>query len=168
MARPSKATEWLTDDKLLVIKGWARDGLTNKEIAHNVGVRADTFSTWVTRYAKLSQALKDGRQPVLVKLEDSMLHKSQGYFVEEVKTEIYEHTDGRTSKKITKTKRWIPEDTTMLIFLAKNKMPNKYSDHPDPVAEELFESSGLMAALMADPDEDLCDDTEAVTDEEES
>ena len=32
----SKAVEWLEEDKLTLLKAWARDGLTNEQIAHNM------------------------------------------------------------------------------------------------------------------------------------
>ena len=30
--------KWLTEDALLLITGWARDGLTLEDIAHNMGI----------------------------------------------------------------------------------------------------------------------------------
>ena len=36
MAR-SRVEQWLTEEGLLRIQGWARDGLTDKQIAHNMG-----------------------------------------------------------------------------------------------------------------------------------
>lgn len=166
MGRPSKALEWLTEDNLLIIKGWARDGLTKKEIAHNIGVRAETLSVWQRDYPQFSQAIKEGSAPVLVKLEDSMLSRCEWRQVEETEEVMWQHPDGSVTKKITRKKKWLPPDTAMTIFMAKNKMPNKYRDNPEPIAIEQREDSGLIAALMANPDEDLCDDTEMITDED--
>ena len=33
-----KASEWLDDDKLLLLQGWARDGLSEEQIAENMGI----------------------------------------------------------------------------------------------------------------------------------
>ncbi|PJH58674.1 transposase, partial [Salmonella enterica subsp. enterica serovar Typhimurium] len=33
----AKYTEWLTKEGLTKIEGWARDGLTNEQIAQNIG-----------------------------------------------------------------------------------------------------------------------------------
>nr|DAK45334.1 MAG TPA: terminase small subunit [Caudoviricetes sp.] len=33
----AKYTEWLTDEGLLLIQGWARDGLIDEQIAKNMG-----------------------------------------------------------------------------------------------------------------------------------
>ena len=41
--RPSKyETEW--KDKLAVIQGWARDGLSNEQIAKNIGISRPTLA----------------------------------------------------------------------------------------------------------------------------
>ena len=33
----SKINEWLKKDKLILLEGWARDGLTDEQIAKNIG-----------------------------------------------------------------------------------------------------------------------------------
>lgn len=38
--------EWLTDDGLLLLEGWARNGLTDEQIAHNVGITSETLRQW--------------------------------------------------------------------------------------------------------------------------
>ena len=42
----AKYTEWLTDEGLIKIEGWARDGLIDKQIAQNIGVSERTFTDW--------------------------------------------------------------------------------------------------------------------------
>ena len=38
-----KYHDWLTEDGLLQLKGWARDGLDDKEIADKIGIGRTTF-----------------------------------------------------------------------------------------------------------------------------
>ena len=38
-----KYEEWRTPEGLLKIQGWARDGLTDEQIAHNMGICRDTL-----------------------------------------------------------------------------------------------------------------------------
>ena len=42
MAR-RKFEYWLTEDGLMLITGWARDGLVDEQIAHNMGIAAGTL-----------------------------------------------------------------------------------------------------------------------------
>ena len=37
---------WLTDEGLLQIGGWAKSGLTDEQIAHNMGICRDTLIQW--------------------------------------------------------------------------------------------------------------------------
>jgi hypothetical protein len=48
--RPSKyETEW--KDKLAVIQGWARDGLSDEQIAKNMGISRSTLAEWKKKYS---------------------------------------------------------------------------------------------------------------------
>lgn len=39
-----KYTEWVSKEEVLKIEGWARDGLTNDQIAKNIGINPDPLS----------------------------------------------------------------------------------------------------------------------------
>lgn len=54
MAKP-KADDWFQDEKLVILEGWARDGLTDEQIAENMGISAETLYRWKDKYC---QALK--------------------------------------------------------------------------------------------------------------
>ena len=41
-----KYQEWLEPEGLLRIEGWARDGLTDEQIAQNMGITAKTLYEW--------------------------------------------------------------------------------------------------------------------------
>ena len=54
----AKYTEWITEEGLLKIEGWARDGLTDEQIADNIGIRRPTLYDWKKKYSDISDALK--------------------------------------------------------------------------------------------------------------
>lgn len=41
-----KYHEWLEPDNLLLLQAWARDGLTDEQIATNIGINRDTLYNW--------------------------------------------------------------------------------------------------------------------------
>ena len=45
---------WLTDEGLLQIGGWARNGLTDEQIAHNMGICRDTLIQWKKKFPDIS------------------------------------------------------------------------------------------------------------------
>lgn len=124
MAGKSKAAPWLDDDGLLRIEGWARDGLTGKQIAHNIGVDESTLCKWQRRYPAISQALKKGREVVDREVENALLKRALGYDYVETKTEVF--PDG--TMKTTDTTKHVQGDTTAQIFWLQNRKPDDYRD----------------------------------------
>ena len=74
MANP-RYFEWLEPDKLILIQGWARDGLTEEQIAHNMGISIKTLYNWKQKKECLPilQALKSGKEVIDYIVENSLL-----------------------------------------------------------------------------------------------
>lgn len=53
---------WLTPDGLILLEGWARDGLTDEQIASNCGVSRSTLADWKVKYKDISDTLKRVRK----------------------------------------------------------------------------------------------------------
>lgn len=138
-----KYKRWLEPDGLILIEGWARDGLTLEQIAHNIGINKKTLWEWSTKYNPIGNALKKGREVVDYEVENALLKRALGYDTEEVTTEIY--ADGK--KHIKKVKRHIPADTTAQIFWLKNRKPDMWRNKPETKIAEQVEDDGLIAAI---------------------
>ena len=82
-----KYHEWLKKENLIKIKGWAMDGLSNKQIAHNIGINEDTLYTWQKKYTEFAEALKKSKEVADREVENAMHKSANGYFVEEIKKE---------------------------------------------------------------------------------
>ena len=54
----AKYKEWLEPQNLLRIQGWAKDGLTEEQISHNMGINPATLWDWKRKYSKISNVLK--------------------------------------------------------------------------------------------------------------
>lgn len=141
--RSSKAEEWITPDALLLIEGWARDGLNDGEIAKQVGISRSQFITWKKKHPEIERALTEGRHPIIVEVESQALRAAKGYWVEEEDRQIYQDKKGNLKEMVTKRKRWIKPDPSMAQYLLNNLKPEKYSSKPDKVYE------ALMAAQQA-------------------
>lgn len=152
----SKFEQW--QDRLLEIKGWARDGLTDEEIMKKIGISKPTFYSWQKKYDNFLNALKEGRAPVNVEIEDTFIDKKlRGYFVEEEVQERVIRKDangmviGETAH-VRKFKRYIPPDTTAMIFYLKCRLANKYNDRLNVVVED--NRNGKLAELIEGLKED--------------
>ena len=76
-----KYADWITPDGLLLLEGWARDGLTDDQIAHNIGVNVKTLWDWKTRFDPIRNAIKKGKAPVDLEVENALLKKALGFTV---------------------------------------------------------------------------------------
>lgn len=120
----AKYTEWLTEEGLLKIEGWARDGLTDKQVAHNMNIAESTLHEWKKKYSVLSESLKRGKEVVDRQVENALLKRALGYEFKETTQELTE--DGmRVTKVITKQQA---PDTTAQIFWLKNRKPHEWRD----------------------------------------
>ena len=120
--------EWLTEDGLLRIEGWARDGFTDKQIAINkIGVGERTFSRWKAENEAIRAALKKGKGPADTLVENALYKRAIGFTTTETIEEVYEE-DGVQRKHIRKVTREVPPDVTAQIFWLKNRKPKYWRD----------------------------------------
>jgi hypothetical protein len=129
-----KYEEWLTPEKLTLLEAWARDGLTDEQIAHNCGVNVRTLYDWKSNHQPIFQALKKGKEVVDVQVENALFKRAMGYKTVEVteesrligvdddKVPIYAMAE---SKRVYKE---FPPDVTAQIFWLKNRKPKEWRD----------------------------------------
>lgn len=153
----SKADEWLEQDKLTLLEGWARDGLTDEQIANNIGISRSTLFEWRKNNQDISNALKKGKEVVDIEVENALLKKAIGYNVPiqkafKVKDIIYEN-----GKKVRETERieyaeeeiHVPADTTAQIFWLKNRKKVQWRDKVEYEAntDELNKVKELLSKI---------------------
>lgn len=115
------------EDNLKKIAAWARDGLSEAQIAHNLNVHVNTFSR-AKRHKEygeaICEALAHGREVADIEVENALYKRATGYSYDEVKEE---YEVGILTKR-TVTKKFIPPDTGAQIFWLKNRRPNTWRD----------------------------------------
>lgn len=71
----AKIKDWLEEDKLILLEGWARDGLSEDQIAKNMGITRQTLWDWKKKELNIFNALKKGKEVVDFEVENA-LYKS--------------------------------------------------------------------------------------------
>lgn len=89
---------WLENDQLIRLQGWARDGLTDEQIANNMGIALSTFYDWKNKYVEFSDALKETKDICDRAVENALYQKA------------------------------LSGDTTAMIFWLKNRKRNEWRD----------------------------------------
>lgn len=118
-----KYQEWLELEGLLKLEGWARDGLTDEQIASNMGIGYSTLQTWKTKYQDIQDTIKKGKEVIDRQVENALLKRALGYKYDEVTIE-----GGVETKRVTKE---VVPDTTAQIFWLKNRKPDAWRDKKD-------------------------------------
>ena len=131
--RKGKYEYWISPDGLLLIEGWARDGLSKEQIAKNIGVRLETILEWEKRFPQLSEVIKKGREVVVRELENALIKRAKGYEVEETTEELrFNRQTGQNELEIVKrVKKHVAPDTGAIAFALKNYSPDKWRDRKD-------------------------------------
>lgn len=111
--------KWLEPDNLIKLRSWARDGLTNEQIAKKIGVKRQTFQRWLSTYSDMSDALKKGKEIVDAEIEDSLI------------SIMKKHTVTTTQYKMVKK-------DAFNLKAERSKFANIYKlDHPNATKEEV-------------------------------
>ena len=114
-----KFHEWLTEDGLIKLQGWARDGLTDEQIAHNMGINVSTLYDYKNKFAEIDEALKKGKDVVDRHVENALLKRALGYNYEE---EVV------TKAGVVRVEKYQHPDTTAQIFWLKNRKVKEWRD----------------------------------------
>lgn len=96
----NNAEFWLEKDNLILLNGWKRNGLTDEQIAENMGISRRTFYNWRNKYPQLEKVTKLGKEHANFAVENALFKKA------------------------------INGNTTAMIFWLKNNWRSKYSDSP--------------------------------------
>lgn len=130
----AKYQRWLEPEGLTLLEGWARDGLSNAQIAHNCGVSERCLYKWKRELPALAAALEKGREVVDYEVENALLKRALGFSYTEVTVE----ESGGAAKRRETTKLLAP-DVSAQIFWLKNRRRDKWRD-------KIPEDTGVDAA----------------------
>ena len=152
MARKGKYEDWITPEGLLKVEGWARDGLTDEQIAANIGIRAGTLYDWKNRFSDFSEAIKKGKEVVDRQVENALLKRALGYEYKETTREpVLNPNTGKIELTVTKTvtKQVVP-DTTAQIFWLKNRKPEVWRDKREITTDDNDQVMVFIEAMRND------------------
>jgi len=126
-----KYQKWLEPEGLILLEGWARDGLTDKEIADKMGITKSTFYVWKKEFSDFSDSLKKGKEVIDYEVEKALIKAACGY----MSTEIIRERDPKNGEMVVvkEVTRFVPPNVTALIFWLKNRRPDKWRDKVDNV-----------------------------------
>lgn len=138
--------------------------MTEAQISHNIGITYETLRTWKLKFPAFSDAIKRGKAPVDIQVENALLKRALGFEYEEVTTEIEDIPTGKVDKDnkpifkqrkhIKKTTKIVPPDTAAAFIWLKNRKPQQWRDKREvvaDVADNAFKNMQTIASLINHP-----------------
>ena len=105
MAR-GKYQDYLTEEGLLKLEGWARDGLTDEQIAEDkIGINRTTLYDWKKKYPDISDALSNGKEVIDRKVENALLKRALGYEYAENEYAVWDMDEDEAFNELNKVIR---------------------------------------------------------------
>lgn len=144
-----KYAKWLQPDNLLRLQAWARDGLSDEQMAHNIGITTTTLYDWKKKYPAFSEALARGKEVVDIEVENALLKRAKGYDYIETTSELIadKNAKNKAVMKVTKrVTRHVPPDVKAIVFWLTNRKP----EWRDKQEKELSGNIGIN--LVVDDD----------------
>ena len=76
MSRLTEYEKWKKDgelqNKLILAEGWKREGLTDVQIANNLGISEAVFYVYKNKYKEFQEAIKKGKEIVDFEVENAL------------------------------------------------------------------------------------------------
>lgn len=110
---------------------YAREGLTDIQIAKNLGISKQTFYNYQEKYIDFLDSIKRGKSPVDFQVENSLLKRALGYEFEEEEKEYKIVNGNKVLLKTTVKKKQLAPDVGAQAFWLKNRVPSKWRDRKD-------------------------------------
>ncbi|WP_165798996.1 bacteriophage terminase small subunit [Sphingobacterium corticibacter] len=152
---------------LLQIEGWARDGYDDRQIAELLDLSAEHFSRLKSANPQLYQALKKGRQPLEVLVENSLFKRATGLKVKTTvrKWVVMPNEDGeyQNVEVVQETETELPPDTGAAMAWLKHKKPEMWNIATKMQMEQDINMNGSISIdswLDANNQGEDSDDTE--------
>lgn len=119
MAGNGKYKYWISKEGLLLLEGWARDGLSDVQIASNMNISRSTLNEWKKKYSDISDTLKKGKEIVDYEVENALLQSA------------------------------LKGNVTAQIFWLKNRKPNEWREKREVEISNEEQSSSMNQLIQS-------------------
>lgn len=150
--RKSRIDQLFDEDTLVLIEGLARDGYTNQDIAHRLGIEPSVLYNAKRERPEINAAINRGKQVVDYKVENALLKSALGYKTKETKiTTIMRYGKVVEEQKETLEKEVPPNSISCQVWLY-NRCPDKWKRNRDKLLEDEEEATIQVTVKRATDD----------------
>ena len=121
------------------MEGYAREGLSDVQIAEKMRISLTTYYDWQNKYPELSEAIKKGKAPVDEMVENALFKRAVGYSYVETTTDFELIDTGKVDedgkpvmekkiKSVRSVKKEMAPDVGAAAFWLKNRRPDRWRE----------------------------------------
>lgn len=164
----SRKDYWLSEEGLVRVAGWARDGLTQEQIAENMEISFSTLRRWKSdpnpEFKQFQVALKETKDYADRNVENALYKSAMGYEWEEVTEEWkFNPLKGKHEMIVTKkVKKRVAPSNAAQIFWLKNRKSEEWRDKRYVQDKVEFENDGFIDALKGQAEDTFKDSGDIV------
>ncbi|WP_300382524.1 hypothetical protein [Clostridium sp.] len=127
--------------KLEDLENWASMGLSETQIAYNLGISRSSLENYKKANLDIVNSLKRGKNRANFKVENALYKKATGYTIKETvpcktKDTYYDDKGNKCIKEnivVVETEKEIPADVSAIKFWLINKDKAKWKENPTKV-----------------------------------
>ena len=117
-----------------IAEGYARRGLSDADIAKNLGISLATYYKYQNEHADFLKAIQRGKRPANIIVENALYKRCTGYAFDEVKKiHCVDETGKKRVEQTVTTKEIIP-DINAIRFWLTNREPEMWKNFREEVA----------------------------------
>lgn len=160
MAKPRRDSyEVRVQPKLDLVIGWCRRGLSNEQIAENLGISVQSFDNYMKRYEDFADAVDKGREPLEIHVENALVKRALGYSYKEVTKErkqVVNPETGETEYKLVTTKtvtKYVVPDVAAQQYYLEHRAPKRWEKVPSAYIDTVQVNADIksIAELLNNP-----------------
>lgn len=151
--------EYLVEPRLKDVENWAKVGVTEAVIARKLGISVRSLNTYKKKYPQFLQAIKQGREDLIIDVKVSMAQSAKGFYYQETTETVVEDENGIKTTRVTYNRFCTPNVLAQSRTLA-NYDPD-YNDDPkaynlkvrkQEFNEKFAQANNAILSLMREED----------------
>ena len=111
-----------------VAEGYARRGLSDSDIAKNLGISLQSYYDYQKKFPEFLEAIRRGKRPANIIVENALYKRCVGFEYDEVTQEIGKDEKGKQVVKKKIVKKHIVPDINAIRFWLTNREPELWKN----------------------------------------
>lgn len=132
-----------------IAEGYARRGLSDSDIAKNLGISLQSYYDYQKKYPDFLEAIQRGKRPANIIVENALYKRCVGFEYDEVTQEIGKDEKGKQVIRKKTVKKYVVPDVNAIRFWLTNREPELWKNfREESGADNIEEIKATLAEFV--------------------